>query len=204
MRLRSMNSRGLATTIRARSFVAADKARSNSLGPPTPNLDPEGSAAASISCTDSRELAVSSHRTATRETIGRSSLSSCLPAWQSALERGHPRDVASRSPEALYKPKPHRVGPGPHDDGNRGSQLLRGAGRFAPAVTITSTGSRTSSAANPGSRSTRPCAQRTTNRMLCPSTYRNCWSACRKAFHQLRRPPSGAPRSSVPIIGTLS
>ena len=42
MRLRSMNSRGLATTIRARSFVAADKARSNSLGPPTPNLDPEG------------------------------------------------------------------------------------------------------------------------------------------------------------------
>jgi hypothetical protein len=137
------------------------------------------------------EGGVPSERTATREIFGRSSRSSSTRLATSSVES----DV---TPVTLPPGRP-RLSTSPSFTGSAPVAMTMGIVAVAflaawadslPPVTRTSTRSRTNSAAKPGSRSLRPCAQRASKRMLRPSTYPNSWSACRRAVHHL---PEGRP-----------
>ena len=68
-----------------------------------------------------------------------------------------------------------------HDNGNRRSCFLGGAGSSGPPVTMTSTLRRTSSAASAGRRSSFPSADRHSMTMFFPSTYPSSRRPCRNA-----------------------
>ena len=90
-------------------------------------------------------------------------------------------NVSARLRKACDKPVPNRIGIVRHDNWNRRCCFLRDPSCFPPAVTMTSTLRRTSSAASSGRPSSFPSAYRHSMTMFFPSKYPSSRRPCRNA-----------------------